>query len=109
MRWLLLDEQYKFVGKLMLFLQEFDNGSNWEDMSIHARYAVTYYYQLMPVQDDDDVYDQYIQKRADVIWKSLWTPSTGLKFEISEPWAIECIDGPFPKRRLMYDCNKRLQ
>ena len=88
------DNGYGNVDKVMSFLNDFENGPNYEDMSINAQYNVTYYYQLKCINDEND----YIQKRVDMIWKATWLPGDNWTFEISDDgWivqSVDCIDIP---------------
>ena len=96
MKQFMLDEKYNKVDKLMLYLKEFENAPNWQDMSINAQFSVTYYYQLRCAEENDNL--DFIQKRVDIIWQSLWLPADNATFEISEAgWKvtdIQCIDIP---------------
>ena len=88
MRELMLDEEYKCIGKMMCFLKEFENAPVYEDMSINARFCVTYYYQLFNEQNDD-----FIQQRVDVIWTAQWCLSEEYKFKISEDgWVVDTVE-----------------
>lgn len=90
----MIDEEYCIVGKIMGYLETVDNGPNFNDTSINAQYLVTYYYQLLKRDDEQD----FIQKRINVIWQSSWEPVKGTwTFAISQDgWKLqdvtECVD-----------------
>eukprot|EP01084_Bolivina_argentea_P309809 535927_1 len=90
----ILDEKYHCVGKIMAILKEVNNSPNFKDSSINARYHIRYYYQLKcakdGTEDNADGNEEYIQKRIDLVWQSLWVPVKGWTFKISDDgWKIE--------------------
>eukprot|EP01083_Nonionella_stella_P074149 201007_1 len=92
----ILDEKYHCVGKIMAILKEVNNSPNFKDSSINARYHIRYYYQLKcakdGTEDNADGNEEYIQKRIDLVWQSLWVPVKGWTFKISDDgWKIEDV------------------
>mmetsp|Transcript_13053 Transcript_13053/g.19786 ORF Transcript_13053/g.19786 Transcript_13053/m.19786 type:complete len:293 (+) Transcript_13053:41-919(+) len=84
-------EQYTKVGKIMTYLIFEKRPIRYPD-KLDVKYHVTYYYQLLRESEEDTgSTDDYVQKRADIVWHSLWMQKDGL-FRISDDgWRIEDI------------------
>ena len=84
---------YGSVDKIMLYLSHFENIPSWQNATITCSFKVTYYYQLKHKMDDNE--QEYIQKRADIIWQSKWLPDLDkwMVFEISDDgWIVQTVD-----------------